>query len=168
MFFIELEPLFNNEGMTKPLEFTADMKNEEYNGVFPFVSPVFVSGAAENRTGIVSLCLTARFTLNLTCDRCAKVFSREYVVPVNHDLVTEIGNDNGDECLVKIDSYHFDVETLVREDILLYLPSKVLCREDCRGICYRCGKDLNDGPCDCGRDFDPRWDALQQLLEDDR
>ena len=139
MFFIELEPVFNNEGFSREVNFTLDMSDCYFNGGFPFKESVVISGEVKNSTDI----------------------------PIEHVLVTELNDDENDDFIV-IDSFHYDIEPLVNEDILLSLPMKILCREDCVGICRRCGKDLNDGPCDCGRDYDPRWDALQQLLEDDR
>jgi len=56
-----------------------------------------------------------------------------------------------------------DLGTMVREELLLAAPAYLLCREDCRGLCARCGKDLNDGPCSCEPEPDPRWDALRAL-----
>ena|SRR5712691_1135518 len=53
-----------------------------------------------------------------------------------------------------------DLRPAVREELLLAVPRWVLCREDCRGLCPRCGKDLNAGPCDCPPAGDPRWQAL--------
>jgi uncharacterized protein len=167
MFFIELEPVFNNEGFSRSVDFTLDMSDCYFNGGFPFTDAIHITGEVKNSTDIVSLVAKAEFTLNLTCDRCAADFSRTFIVPLEHVLVTELNDDDNDEFIV-VDSFHYDLEPLVREDVVLALPMKVLCREDCVGICHRCGKDLNDGPCDCGRDYDPRWDALQQLLEDDQ
>jgi uncharacterized protein len=57
-----------------------------------------------------------------------------------------------------------DLEPLAREVLLLELPQAPLCREDCRGLCPRCGADLNEGPCQCVPDErDPRWAALDAL-----
>lgn len=165
MFFVELEPIFNNIGLKKDLSFEADLSEFEYNGAKPFTAPVHVSGEIINSTGIVSVKAKAEFSLNLTCDRCAVSFDRSFSVPVEHVLVTELNDDDNDDFIV-VDSFHYDIEPLVREDILLSLPTKVLCRDNCAGICSRCGKDLNDGPCDCGREYDPRWDVLQQLQTD--
>ena len=166
MFFIELEPVFNNEGLTKPLDFSLDMSFVDYNGGFPFKSPVCIRGEVKNSTGVVSISATAEFTLDLSCDRCAADFSRKFSVPCEHVLVTEVNDESNDELIV-IDSLHYDLEPLITEDIILSLPSKVLCRKDCLGICCRCGKNLNDGPCDCEKNYDPRWDALSKLLEDE-
>lgn len=52
----------------------------------------------------------------------------------------------------------------IREELILGAPLYVVCKEDCRGLCPRCGADLNEGPCGCAADErDPRWDALRAL-----
>ena len=57
-----------------------------------------------------------------------------------------------------------DLGEAIREELILSAPSYVLCREDCKGLCPRCGADLNEGPCGCvDDDRDPRWDALRAL-----
>ena len=57
-----------------------------------------------------------------------------------------------------------DVDGLAREALILALPTQVVCAEDCRGLCVRCGKDLNKGPCGCGEEtVDERWSRLKDL-----
>jgi len=57
-----------------------------------------------------------------------------------------------------------DLSDAVREELLLAMPHFVECRPDCRGLCPRCGANLNDGPCGCAKHTDPRWDALRAAL----
>ena len=59
-----------------------------------------------------------------------------------------------------------DLEPLARETVLLELPQAPLCKDDCLGLCARCGADLNEGPCDCEPEPDPRWAALDALRID--
>jgi DUF177 domain-containing protein len=55
---------------------------------------------------------------------------------------------------------------MMRDSVGLALPLNPLCRDDCAGLCARCGKDLNEGACECvDDDIDPRWDALAALRE---
>ena len=56
-----------------------------------------------------------------------------------------------------------DLGDAVREELVLAAPDYLLCREDCRGICPRCGTDLNEGKCDCKLEADPRWKPLEAL-----
>ena len=58
-----------------------------------------------------------------------------------------------------------DLSDLLREELLLFFPTKMLCKPDCKGLCCKCGKNLNDGPCDCQKDVDPRLESLLQLLD---
>ncbi len=59
-----------------------------------------------------------------------------------------------------------DLGEILREELLLALPPKMLCREDCQGICPGCGAELNSEPCTCQPETDPRWDILKQLKLD--
>jgi len=56
-----------------------------------------------------------------------------------------------------------DLELMVRDAVALNLPQKPLCKEDCAGLCSRCGADLNEGLCDCPEEIDQRWSALDDL-----
>jgi uncharacterized protein len=59
----------------------------------------------------------------------------------------------------------FDIFPRVREAVILEIPIKLLCREDCRGVCVKCGANLNEGECGCGAGTgDPRWGALKKFL----
>ncbi|HEY6146875.1 MAG TPA: DUF177 domain-containing protein, partial [Thermoanaerobaculia bacterium] len=68
-----------------------------------------------------------------------------------------------------LDVYFYDepevsVAPIVEERIQMAVPMKPLCREDCLGLCPTCGKDLNQGPCNCRDEaIDPRWEALSKL-----
>jgi uncharacterized protein len=56
-----------------------------------------------------------------------------------------------------------DLERMTRDNVALNIPSDPLCREDCAGLCARCGADLNEGRCACPQEVDPRWSALREL-----
>lgn len=57
-----------------------------------------------------------------------------------------------------------DLTELIREAVVLALPVRIYCREDCRGLCAQCGQDLNAGPCGCAETRrDPRWEALKNV-----
>ena len=63
------------------------------------------------------------------------------------------------------DATEIDLRPAVREELLLALPRWVVCRDDCRGLCPRCGKDLNAGPCGCPPAVDQRWQGLATLKD---
>ncbi len=161
---LDLEPIFNTEGMVKQFDYEFDLSEQELNGSKPFASPVKISGHAGNYTGIVELHATADFTLETACDRCAKPISLPLATKIFHTLVTSLNDETNDELLL-VNELRFDLDALITEDIFLDLPSKLLCSEDCKGMCPKCGADLNAGSCSCEKEVDPRLAALKQLLD---
>lgn len=160
----ELEPIFNNVGSSLPVDYSLDFSDVALNLTHPFTEPVSVKGEFRNIAGVVSVDATASFTLSLFCDRCASPMQQVYRIPVEHTLVTQLNDETNDE-LICIDSFRFELDELVSDDIFLSLPSKFLCRADCKGLCPDCGQNLNDGPCSCKKAVDPRLEGLLQLLD---
>lgn len=164
---LNLRQLFEIVGEKKEFTCSFDFSGEELYGGFPFKTPVECSGEIENRAGVVRLVFCVKFVLDLVCDRCLKPFQREENLKFEHILVQKLNTDN-DDYLVCADSV-LDLEELVRTDILLELPTKVLCSEDCKGLCSQCGKNLNEGECSCEKkQIDPRLAILSQLLDQDQ
>ena len=161
---LNLRQLFEIIGERKDFRCSFDFSGEELYGGFPFQTPVDCSGEIENRAGVVRLVFCVKFVLNLVCDRCLKSFQREETLEFEHILVQKLNSAN-DDYLVCADSV-LDLEDLARTDILLELPTKVLCSEDCKGLCSQCGKNLNEGSCNCETtQIDPRLAVLSQLLD---
>ena len=79
-------------------------------------------------------------------------------------LAETLENGENDE-IVLLEDGEVDVEDLARTAFILDMDAKFLCSEDCKGLCPRCGADLNLGPCGCGKETDPRLAALAALLE---
>ena len=120
---------------------------------------VFVNGHVETRAEV-------------ECDRCLKPVE----LPVNADFTLEYisGSDYESSQVVELteaemlvavfDGEAIDVDEIVKEQVLLTVPTRVLCREDCKGICPECGVDKNTGECNCvTNEIDPRWAALKDL-----
>lgn len=109
-------------------------------------------------------------TVRAECHRCAGEF--DLPVEVEFALIVHRGQDasapesegEGDFVVVPAGDERYDIFPRVREALILELPIKVLCREDCKGMCPTCGANLNDGECGCPREKgDPRWSALRKL-----
>lgn len=164
--FIELEPIFNNVGEQKNFKFDIDLSGEEFDGIFPFKTPVMVAGVVKNASGIVTLEYDVDFSYDGFCDRCAERLEKSFHYSFSHTLVLSLNNEESDD-LMLVEDLHFEVDPLAIEDIFLSLPTKILCSDDCAGICPQCGKNLNKGTCDCKKQIDPRLAVLQQLLEND-
>ena len=162
---LNLESLFNNEGQSISIDHTL---------VFGDVNdlPGTVSGDAEvrgeikNTAGIVTFKARVTFNLLTVCDRCAKDITLPVDMSFEHILVVSLNEEDNDDFIL-IDASCFDCDELIRDDVILELPPKILCSDDCKGLCPKCGKDLNEGNCDCKKDIDPRLEILKQLIDND-
>ena len=153
MFKVELEAIFNRVGEQLTLD------RETTFGE----TPVHIHGVIRNTAGVVYSEATIETELHTVCDRCACDVVRPLKVPFVHTFVPEVQNEDTDDYIVLPDLV-LDLDALAEEDVVLNLPSKVLCKEDCKGLCPQCGKNLNDGPCDCKEPVDPRLAGLLDLL----
>ncbi len=127
--------------------------------------PVLASGTVRNTAGVLVMQGSIRTRIHGVCDRCASDFERDVEFPIDVVLVTELANEeNEDEWVFDLEGDSADLEDIVRTVFVLNMDPKLLCDEDCKGLCCRCGKNLNEGPCNCQKEIDPRLAALQQLL----
>lgn len=145
---IDLKPIYDAEGQSYELDYS--ISEERLGQIRGFVLEDFsVKGKVYNRAGIVHLNYSGAFTLKAECDRCLRPFNRSYQFDSKHILVRTVNTDNDEYIVTQGDS--IDVDELAVQDALLQLPTKLLCRQDCKGLCYVCGADLNLGECGCDR-----------------
>ena len=105
---------------------------------------------------------TLRGSMTLTCARCLKTFDNDFRAEVSEGFVLYASDDEYGVAA----SGELDLEPLVRDAVILAMPFSPLCRPDCKGLCARCGGDRNLGECTCPEeDRDPRWAALDQLID---
>lgn len=101
------------------------------------------------------------------CRRCLERVTRDVDLPVEMvwTVPDELGDeDDGDLRFLDPSSNELELKEAVREELLLAVPRYVLCREDCAGLCPRCGTNLNERTCKCTvEEPDSRWDALRSL-----
>lgn len=107
--------------------------------------------------------------LAVPCDRCLE----EVPVEFSLDIDKVIDFKKSDEDRINdldetsyIDHSSLDVDQLVSNEILIHFPMKTLCRDDCKGICFKCGQNLNHGECGCDREsLDPRMSAIRDIFK---
>lgn len=157
--------ILNTPGGQLPFAFSMDLSGLDFGGSRPIADPVAVTGSVRNRLDVLELSLQAKTTLHCVCDRCARPFLREKEVSWRCFLATEKQNEDNDDIVLLEDGEFVDVEDLARTAFLLGMDTKTLCSEDCKGLCPRCGADLNLGPCSCQKETDPRLAVLAKLLE---
>ena len=161
-----LSRIMDMPGAVIPFSTSVDLSDLQYGNSYPVTEPVTAEGQVRNTAGVLVMTGVIQTTIHGTCDRCATEFDREIEFPLNVVLVTELANEeNEDEWVFPLEGDSADLDDIVRTVFVLNLDSKLLCKEDCQGLCCRCGKNLNDGPCSCQKELDPRFAALKQLLE---
>lgn len=162
---IEQEPVTFDERLTVE----ADRLDSEV-----LTSPVEVclDGEARPHGGSVTVFGRFRATSQLVCSRCLESvpwtvderYSVEYRRLPTTAQEEEVGLEEDDLDVVFLESEEFDLIDLAAEQILLAMPMRILCDENCAGLCPTCGANRNgEKSCDCPPDIDPRWRALEGL-----
>lgn len=133
-------------------------------------TPVEVEGALAKGGTHFILKGVVTCTLDMECSRCLEAFQYPLRIPLKalYTVNSEGTNhrENSEMILISRADQSIDLTKLVREAILLAVPLKPICREACKGLCPRCGINLNRGKCDCiTRSPDPRWVTLEALRE---
>ncbi|MDO4512980.1 MAG: DUF177 domain-containing protein [Lachnospiraceae bacterium] len=108
----------------------------------------------------------AEVTLGMNCDRCLKQVDQIIHLDFDQEVMApDVAQPDPDDDDSFVDGYELNVEQLVNTEITVNLPTKVLCKADCKGICRQCGKDLNAGECKCdGFVPDPRLAAIKDIF----
>jgi len=145
-----------------------------------FTRPVQVDYSIEKIAGQVIIRGTVSTTVDMACSRCLESvpidISERFTLLVRFDdRGSSKGSSSGgapageeDEDVKNVlpDTDRIDVTEELRQTLLLALPAKPLCGEDCRGLCPHCGTNLNTGSCDCRiPTTDPRWAGLEEALK---
>ncbi len=136
-----------------------------------FKDDAHVSGEITNSAGYMQLHAEAHLAYETECDRCLDAVSGELVLAFERvvadegTLTEEQIEDNVDEYVI-VENGKLDIDEQLAEAMLLDFPRKILCSDDCKGLCPKCGKSLNHGDCGCvKKEIDPRLAVLATLLE---
>ena len=112
---------------------------------------------------------TCKLTVEIPCDRCLEDVEVKVTLDFKHKIDTESDAYDQSEDLDEnnyIDGYSLDVERLVYNELLVGWPTKILCSEDCKGICNVCGQNLNKGTCNCeDTGLDPRMSVIRDVFK---
>ena len=162
---LELSSIIDRPGESVSYSASVDLSDLQYGTSYPVSEPVLASGTVRNTAGVLVMTGTITTCIHGVCDRCASDFDRQVEIPIDAVLVRELANEeNEDEWVFPLEADTADLEDIVRTTFVLNMDSKLLCKDDCAGLCCRCGKNLNEGPCNYQKELDPRFAALMQLL----
>ena len=167
---IHLSDIADSEG--KKIQITSELELEKISfqlGEFPILqkSPVELT-IINTGDRVLELEGQGNVTVGIPCDRCLEEVSVEIPYSIKRKLdmkqsdCDRVKNLDENDYLTGMD---LDVDRLVYLEVLMSWPLKVLCKEDCKGICSRCGKNLNEGPCGCAEEpKDPRMAAISDIF----
>ncbi len=105
--------------------------------------------------------------LLMPCDRCLEDVTVHFPLHFDYSWKKDQTGDETEDAeeIPFVEGGWLDVDRLVTDELVVALPTKVLCREDCKGLCSVCGKNLNYGTCDCDRKVpDPRMAAIRDIF----
>ena len=162
---IDLKQVFVNDNFTLPLKYAFDLSHIEYMGEYPLKKPVEIAGEIVNKASVVRLEAEISFEFDASCDRCGARTAKTHTLKVSKSLATSIEGEDSDT-IVTVPDMKFNLDEFLYAEVITNLPMKHLCSESCKGLCVKCGKNLNEGECGCQRkEIDPRLSALADLLK---
>ncbi len=162
---INLHDVIAKPESSLPFSQELDTDRLSFPGVLAYVSPVVGEGVIRNDGATLSLRGSIHADMLCRCDRCATEFRRSKDVELDVALATELEDEeNPDFFLLRGEK--LDLDELLESCFILEMDTLLLCRPDCRGLCERCGANLNYGKCSCTKERDPRLAVLEQLLDD--
>ena len=159
------------KGNDMPFALMEPWEDDRWNGdVIEYTAPVTLSGTYMLADETVIVRGVARAEITSPCARCLKPTVSTVEADVEEAFFRDIdGTLEVEEDQYKYSGHVLELDDAVRTALLLELPSRVLCKEDCKGLCSQCGQDLNINECSCQKDLTNRnpFSALASLLNED-
>ena len=171
---LDLRPLLAGERLlTFDYELSLDIDPEDttsflYGVSFP--SPMKVVGDITNTAGYMRMSLEMSVEYEAECARCLSPVSGKFSLDLEktvapRSLLLDLDEDKLDDYAIIEDGF-LDMDEQLRAQLEMEFPVRFLCHDDCKGLCQRCGKNLNEGKCECPeKEIDPRLAPLQEILE---
>ena len=171
---IDVSRIYNGEVTEIPFDFTFIPEETEKNDLL-FAAPVRVVGRVYEKAhgrgkteSYVELAFMVSGDYATHCARCFTELSGHFEASRVYGLTKKLASEDSEDYIEIPDSL-LDIGELARTVFYLELPSRVLCKEDCKGLCPHCGADRNVTDCDCDKkQIDPRFAALRALLDSDK
>lgn len=165
---INLSDVLTSEGRVENVEAQLEMTSFDSGmGSFPVVEKSPVSFTFTNvEEGKARIQGNVKITFQAACDRCLTEVPVALVLAFDR-LVTAPDMEEDEDVDDKsfMDGYQLDVETFVYNEVIGNWPAKILCKEDCKGICPKCGQNLNMRDCGCDTFVpDPRMAVIQDIF----
>ena len=142
------------------------IENQESNidlPEFDIDGPVSFSGMLKNENGVLNLNGVLSYSYKTQCIRCLKEIKRDKTIKIKERYKSQIEID---DIMYKINGKYIVLDKALKDNIMLNMSMKELCKDDCRGLCSNCGKNLESGSCKCKLDnnINPKFEVLRKLI----
>ena len=168
---LDVGPLLRGEVDSIKIDYM--LQPQKLDGV-TFNGDAHVLGEITDNAGYMRLNLRAELSYSSECARCLAPVNGVFSLDFERTVVSEgtISDEQLDEHFDEyaiLDKTMLDIDEPLSEEMLLSFPAKLLCSEDCPGLCPKCGKPKREGKCECPeREMDPRWAALKTFFDEDK
>lgn len=161
---IDISDLIGKKTNKKEVSVSFEGKNITFEGEdIQFVDPIKVEAIITTTGDIINFDGTVQTTLNLACSRCLENFNYPLEIEI-HEKFSKVLRDEDNDIIV-INNDNIDFSPIIETNIILSLPMKKLCSEECKGLCSVCGTNLNHSTCNCEKnDTDPRLAKLREFF----
>ena len=167
---ISLSEIMNTNDKVAKVDAPIEMERFEYQGAtyeFAHKDPVDLT-ITNLGNRMVMIEGSTKISLTLFCSRCLKELTHPMDINFQKEIDFKLSEEERTEGLDEtnyIIGYNLDVDTLIYEEILIEFPMKLLCSEECKGLCKKCGTDLNAETCDCDTyPYDPRMSVIRDIF----
>ena len=160
---LDLRELIVNPEARLPFRTELEVDRLSFPSVKEYLTPPSAEGEVYSEAGILRVQGAVTADMLCICDRCGREFESVKETPVDAVIVQEESEDYPEFFVLQ--GTELDLQELLSTSLILDMETKFLCREDCKGLCARCGRNLNLGPCGCGKERDSRFQVLGQLLD---
>lgn len=164
---INLSKIFNKDKKVYYFEGKLDENSiDNITEEFKIIGPVIYKGEIYKMQGEYLINVDINYTYSTQCDRCLKPITNEANTTLSGKLIQDdVDEFEEDENLIYYENDFLDLNKYISMEIISSLPMKSLCDEECKGICPSCGKDLNNGECNCEtKEIDPRFEKLKDFF----
>ena len=168
---IDLSKILTHEGMQQNVEmipegdkFSCKLGEFSYAEKFPVMLSI-----VHTNDQVLKITGEGRVSIWIPCSRCLEPVLHTFSIQIEEEADMKLTDQERIEALDEssfIRDKVLDTEMLLHNEILIRWPMRVLCKEDCKGICSRCGANLNQGSCDCDTaDLDPRMAVISDIFK---
>jgi len=162
---LDLREIIGVPGGKVSFDFEPDMSDATSGSVSRIKKPARAAGNVINSAGVLTFSANVDAICVCICARCLKEFEHPVHRRISANLTEGGEGENPDGYFLQGDKV--DADEIVVTEFILDMDDTLLCSEDCAGLCQKCGSDLNNEPCKCKKEVDPRLAVLSQLLADE-